>query len=185
MTNDPVLWIDPLHDLSVEFAAKSWGIGKAETWGILSRAIKNEELSSPIPAQEFTEYIQHLAPVFLAINNPPLNAEHLGEVPAKQAEGVLNELHQSAQTPPTSATSSWIAMAILLLLILAYIGWINHNQIIETIIGGMFSIALALFMLYQNSVGKIRLSFKAGLLAWLLLLAGFSFLWQFMVALTK
>ncbi len=59
--NDPLLWIDPLHDLSVRYAAQSWGKDLPETWGIISRAIQSEDLSNPVPAHEFTRYVQTIA----------------------------------------------------------------------------------------------------------------------------
>lgn len=75
MNNEPVLWIDPLHDLSVRYAAQCWGKDLPETWGIISRAIKSEDLSNPVPVPEFLLYV----------SPPPSDALHLGEVP--KAEG--------------------------------------------------------------------------------------------------
>lgn len=51
-------WIDALSEPAVTLAAHVWKKDLPETWGILSRAIQNEELSNPIPLSEFQEYIQ-------------------------------------------------------------------------------------------------------------------------------
>lgn len=75
MNNEPVLWIDPLHDLSVRYAAQCWGKDLPETWGIISRAIKAEDLSNPVPVPEFLLYV----------SPPPMDARPLWEVP--KAEG--------------------------------------------------------------------------------------------------
>lgn len=59
---DPILWIDPLHDLSVRYAAELWGKDLPETWGILSRAIKAEDLSNPVPVHEFIAFTKSRLP---------------------------------------------------------------------------------------------------------------------------
>lgn len=61
MTDD-LQWIDALSEPAVTLAAYVWKKDPAETWGILSRAIKAEQLSNPIPFPEFQAYIQHFVP---------------------------------------------------------------------------------------------------------------------------
>lgn len=39
-------------------------------------------------------------------------------------------------------------------------------------------ILIAIFFLFQNRAGRIRFTFRATLYLWLLLLAGFAFLWD-------
>lgn len=126
MTDQPVLWIDPLHDLSVRYAAASWGKDLPETWGILSRAIKAEDLSNPIPAHEFINYV-----------NPPTI-----QTPSPAPTGGLEELRynlykeaidisleKEKDTPPPTKKTVTLAAAIgwaffCFFLLLAY-GWVK------------------------------------------------------------
>lgn len=51
--NTPTVWIDILSDPAVTLAARAWGKGKAETWGILSRAIKGGYVSQRMTSYQF------------------------------------------------------------------------------------------------------------------------------------
>jgi hypothetical protein len=61
MTDVTKDWIDLLSIPIVEYTASVWNQDPAETWGILSRAIQNEEISQRLPLHEFVEYICMIA----------------------------------------------------------------------------------------------------------------------------
>lgn len=57
MNDIPTDWIDILSDPAVRLAAFAWKKDLPETWGILSRAIKNEDFSEYAPLYQFVDYI--------------------------------------------------------------------------------------------------------------------------------
>lgn len=58
----PADWIDPLSEPAVALAAYVWKTDEATAWSRLSAAIKNEELSDPLPFTEFQGYIRLFIP---------------------------------------------------------------------------------------------------------------------------
>lgn len=56
-TGIPTVWIDILSDPAVRLAARAWGKDLPETWGILSRAIKAEDISQYMPLTQFDVYL--------------------------------------------------------------------------------------------------------------------------------
>lgn len=70
--NDKIKWIDALSEPAVALAAHVWKKDLAETWGILSRAIQNEELSSHLPLTEFQDYIRLFIPPISIQPTPPI-----------------------------------------------------------------------------------------------------------------
>jgi hypothetical protein len=60
--NDPNRLIVPLDEEYVTFAAYLWKKDPAEVWGILSRAIQNQELTNPVPFHTFQSYIRSKLP---------------------------------------------------------------------------------------------------------------------------
>jgi hypothetical protein len=55
---DPVLWIDILSDPAITLASRAWQKGKAETWGILSRAIKAGYIEHRMTPYQFQVHIK-------------------------------------------------------------------------------------------------------------------------------
>lgn len=128
---DPVLWIDPLHDLSVRFAAASWGKDLPETWGIISRAIQSEDLRNPVPVTEFLAFTQSLTPAPL-----PEAAPKVEEVePTSGPEGLLLEdykknktdlaVRELKRTRISRISIAGIATIALLCICLLSYGWIK------------------------------------------------------------
>jgi hypothetical protein len=46
---------------AVKLAAARWGVSEAVVWGMLDRAVKDEELGDVLPENEFREYVEKLS----------------------------------------------------------------------------------------------------------------------------
>jgi hypothetical protein len=89
MTDDtPTVWIDILSDPAVRLAARAWHKDLPETWGILSRAIRAEQISQIMPLTQFDSYI---AIVVSAQTSPPQIQPDTTPVPSpvKEQENLL------------------------------------------------------------------------------------------------
>lgn len=100
--NEEIKWIDALSEPAIALASHVWKKDPAETWGILSRAIKNEELSSHLPLTEFQDYIRLFIPPIsiqpalpISINKVEIDDEWISNLKSRaqklQKQEVVNQ----------------------------------------------------------------------------------------------
>jgi hypothetical protein len=93
-----IKWIDPLSEEAIAFAAFAWDSGPSGARIILTEAVNEELLSSPIPLEEFKEYVH----TFLQPSPPSPNIPNeerafgegpgVGQTPPPPPSGGLEEL---------------------------------------------------------------------------------------------
>lgn len=160
MNDTPTVWIDILSDPAVRLAARAWHKDLPETWGILSRAIKAEQLSQYMPLTQFDEYIALFTPkparttdeispptkprqpIPLAPSPPIVQSGQLGKAESpKDSQGLWlmdykEHLERSAEReknapPPKKETDShWLSIVAFILLFLYINDKLWHDTII-------------------------------------------------------
>ncbi|HCR72486.1 MAG TPA: hypothetical protein DIW23_13655 [Anaerolineae bacterium] len=187
-------WIDPLSEDAISYAAFAWGSGIAGARIIIADAIKEEILSNPIPLEEFKEYVDSFLkeePKQTKIAREiKVNSKGKLEIPDPQLDmlyrvwdahndSVLDQKQNEKLHSSNEYTSLiWLVIVSIGIIALLYFIAVTFTKNPD-LLGGLACILVSLFLLYQTYItGKIRLTFRASLYIWLLLIAGIVFTFE-------